>query len=170
MQVDGKFADAVLGDFRPDSERFVVAVEGKGPKDPLDRPHAGRKMSAVHQGYRYAINLPVRLGHRHLDARDPALSQGVGPVHFRAVRHPRDGGRRGATPAVRLPPGADRVVPESGPCHLSELLHASEKVGKDLTREYYVKYAYCPEDRAFISPTYPTAVHSRIAHDQWLSP
>ena len=35
-----------------------MAVEGKGPKDPLDRPFAGRKMSAVDQGYRYAINLP----------------------------------------------------------------------------------------------------------------
>ena len=59
VEVDGKFADAVLGDFRPGAkERFIVAVEGKGPKDPLDRPHAGRKMSAVDQGYRYAINLP----------------------------------------------------------------------------------------------------------------
>ena len=41
VQVDGKFADAVLGAFRPGDERFVVAVEGKGPKDPLDRPFAG---------------------------------------------------------------------------------------------------------------------------------
>jgi hypothetical protein len=37
---------------------FVVALEGKGPKDLLDRPYAGRRMSAVDQGYRYAINLP----------------------------------------------------------------------------------------------------------------
>ena len=58
VEVDGKFADAVLGDLRPGGSRFVVAVEGKGPKDPLDRPFAGRKMSAVDQGYRYAINLP----------------------------------------------------------------------------------------------------------------
>src|SRR5262245_26650421 len=58
VQVDGKFADAVLGDFRPGHNRIVAAVEGKGPKDPLERPFAGRKMSAVDQGYRYAINLP----------------------------------------------------------------------------------------------------------------
>jgi hypothetical protein len=32
-------------------------LEGKGPRDPLDRPFAGRRMSAVDQGYRYAINL-----------------------------------------------------------------------------------------------------------------
>ncbi|MCU0875810.1 MAG: hypothetical protein MUE50_26040, partial [Pirellulaceae bacterium] len=56
VQVDGKYADAVLGDFNG-RERPVVAVEGKGTKDPLDRPFAGRKMSAVDQCYRYAINL-----------------------------------------------------------------------------------------------------------------
>ena len=58
VQVDGKFADAVLGDFREGKEQFIVALEGKGPLDPLDRPFAGRRMSAVDQGYRYAINLP----------------------------------------------------------------------------------------------------------------
>jgi hypothetical protein len=58
VEVDGKFADAVLGELGPDETRFIVAVEGKGPKDPLDRPFAGRKMSAVDQGYRNAINLP----------------------------------------------------------------------------------------------------------------
>ncbi len=59
VQVDGKFADAVLGDFREGNERFIVALEGKGPIDPLDRPFAGRRMSAVDQGYRYAINFPA---------------------------------------------------------------------------------------------------------------
>ena len=55
VQVDGKFADAVLGDFRDGNERFTVALEGKGPLDPLDRPFAGRRMSAVDQGYRYRL-------------------------------------------------------------------------------------------------------------------
>lgn len=58
VKIDGKYADAVLGDFEKKQERFVVAVEGKGPKDPLERPYGSRKMSAVDQGYRYAINLP----------------------------------------------------------------------------------------------------------------
>ena len=57
VEVDGKFADAVLGHFRPDGFTSVVALEGKGPLDPLDRPFAGRKKSAVEQGYGYAINL-----------------------------------------------------------------------------------------------------------------
>ena len=171
VQVDGKFADAVLGDFRPDSERFVVAVEGKGPKDPLDRPHAGRKMSAVDQGYRYAINLPcdwivvtsmreTRLYHKgsdqytfeRFDTRAMAVDEGQLRRFVFLL-------------------GADRVVPESGPCHLSKLLNASEKVGKDLTREYYVKYADRREDRAFISPTYPySGSQPDWTHDQWLSP
>lgn len=58
VEVDGKFADAVLGRFQKDREQFIVALEGKGPRDPLDRPFAGRRMSAVDQAYRYAINLP----------------------------------------------------------------------------------------------------------------
>jgi hypothetical protein len=58
VEVDGEKADAVLGRFQPDRQQFVVALEGKGTRDPLDRPFAGRRMSAVDQGYRYAINLP----------------------------------------------------------------------------------------------------------------
>ena len=48
VQAGGKFADAVLGEYRPRlPPRHVVAVEGKGPRDALDRPFAGRAMSAV---------------------------------------------------------------------------------------------------------------------------
>lgn len=46
VEVDGKFADAVLGDFNG-QQRYIVALEGKDPRDPLDRPFAGRRMSAV---------------------------------------------------------------------------------------------------------------------------
>jgi hypothetical protein len=58
VEVDGKFADAVLGELGIESEKVAAAVEGKGPSDPLDRPFAGRTRSAVEQGYGYAINLP----------------------------------------------------------------------------------------------------------------
>jgi hypothetical protein len=51
VQVDGKFADAVLGEFGPEGKRYVAAVAGKGPKDPLDRPFGGRRVSAVHQAF-----------------------------------------------------------------------------------------------------------------------
>lgn len=49
VEVDGKLADAVLGEFNG-HQRYIVAVEGKGPHAPLDRPSAGRRKSAVDQG------------------------------------------------------------------------------------------------------------------------
>jgi len=58
VEVDGKFADAVLGELGGETPRYVAALEGKGPRDPLDRPFAGRARSAVDQAYGYAINLP----------------------------------------------------------------------------------------------------------------
>ena len=51
VEVDGKFADAVLGRFQKDKEQFIAVLEGKGTRDPLDRPFAGRRMSAVDQAY-----------------------------------------------------------------------------------------------------------------------
>ncbi len=37
VEVDGQFADAALGRFTASEQRFVVAVEGKGTRDPLER-------------------------------------------------------------------------------------------------------------------------------------
>ncbi len=141
VQVDGKYADAVLGEFRPGRERFVVAVEGKGPKDPLDRPYAGRKMSAVDQGYRYAINLPTdwiivtsmketRLYHKGSDQ----------------YTYERFETRELASDEAQLRKyvfllGVERVVPAEGQCHFHELLKVSEAVGKELTKEFYLRYA-----------------------------
>jgi hypothetical protein len=42
--------------------------------------------------------------------------------------------------------GASRVVPETGRCHFYELLAESERVGKDLTKEFYLRYADMRED------------------------
>ena len=58
VEVDGKVADAVLSRFQKDQEQFVAVLKGKGARDPLDHPFAGRRMSAADQAYRYAINLP----------------------------------------------------------------------------------------------------------------
>ena len=49
VEVDGEFADAVLGCFQKDKERFMAVLEGKGTRDPLDRSFAGRRTSAVDQ-------------------------------------------------------------------------------------------------------------------------
>lgn len=146
VQVDGKFADAVLGELSPGRTKALVAVEGKGPKDPLDRPFAGRKMSAVDQGYRYAINLPcdwiivtsmrqTRLYHKGSDQHT-------------YERFDTDGLARDVAQLKRFVflLGAERVVPPGGQSHLYELLTASEKVGRELTKEFYVRYADMRED------------------------
>jgi hypothetical protein len=142
VQANGKFADAVLGAFGPDGKRYIAAVEGKGPKDPLDRPFAGRKVSAVDQAFDYAINLrcnwiivtnirQTRLYYKGADkqtyerfdtealaADDRQLRKFVFLLH------------------------AGRMVPTHGPCHLDTLFQESEKVGRELTREVYAEYAF----------------------------
>ncbi len=90
VQVDGKFADAVLGEFGPEGKRYAAAVEGKGPKNPLDRPFGGRKVSAVDQAFDYAINLrcnwiQVASGMRRMDKlciRVSVVSNGLVEARF----------------------------------------------------------------------------------------
>ncbi len=57
IEVEGERADAVLGRFGKNTHRFIAVLEGKGTRDPLDRPFSGPPMFAVDQAYRYAINL-----------------------------------------------------------------------------------------------------------------
>ncbi len=146
VEVDGKFADAVLGELGPARSRLIVAVEGKGPKDPLDRPFAGRKMSAVDQGYRYAINLPcdwiivtsMRQTRLYYKGSDQYTYERFDTV---ALADDETQLRR----FVFLL-GAARVVPATGSCHLYALITASEKVGRELTKGFYVRYANMRED------------------------
>lgn len=146
IEAYGTFADAALGPFGDDRGQIVVAVEGKGPKDPLDRPHGGRRMSAVDQAYRYAINAPcdwlivtnlreIRLYHKgstqrtfeRFSLRDLASDE----AEFRRF-------------VFIL--GADRVVPPDGQSHLHDLLRASEQAGERLTQEYYRAYSEIRHD------------------------
>lgn len=141
VEVDGKFADAVLGQFGDHSEQPVIALEGKGPKDPLERPYAGRRMSAVDQAYRYAINLPcdwiivtsmreTRLYHKGSDQHTYE--------RFETVRLSED-----ATLLKRFVflLGAARVTPKTGRCHLYVLLKDSETTERELTKDFYTRYA-----------------------------
>lgn len=140
----GERPDAVLGDFNG-SNRPVMPVEGKGTKDPLDIP-CGRPLSAVQQGYQYAINLrcdwilvtsmrQTRLYHKNADQLTYELfeteAMDCNEFLFRKF--------------VFLL-GADRVVPESGRCHLYDLLDESARVGKELTKKFYIKYADVRQD------------------------
>lgn len=146
VQIDGKFADAVLGDFRPGSETFVVAVEGKGPRDPLERPFAGRKMSAVDQALRYAVNLrcdffivtSLRQTRLYSKAAD---QQTYERFDTESLADDDEQLRR-----FLFLLGADRVVPASGRCHLYDLIAESEQVGRDLTRDFYIRYAEMRQD------------------------
>ena len=141
VEVDGKFADAVLGRFQKDKAQFVAVLEGKGTRDPLDRPFAGRRMSAVDQAYRYAINLPcdwiivtsmreTRLYYK--GAHQQAYER------FETVRLAAD---EALLKRFVFLLGAERVVPAHRECHLYELLRASETVGRELTNQFYALYA-----------------------------
>ena len=145
VAVDGKVADAVLGDFNGE-RKIVVALEGKGPRDPLDRPFAGRRMSAVDQGYRYAINLTcdwiivtsmkwTRLYHKGSDQQTYEL--------FDTERLADDDASLRRFVFLL---GAERVVPPAGNCHFKSLLEESEKVGRELTKKFYVSYADMRQD------------------------
>jgi len=146
VQVDGKYADAVLGELTPAHHRFLVAIEGKGPKDPLDRPFLGRKMSAVDQGYRYAINLPCDW--IIVTSMRQTRLYYKGSDQYTYERFDTDALANEESQLRRFVflLGARRVVPAAGQCHLYELLSASEKVGRELTKEFYVRYAGMRED------------------------
>ena len=52
VRVEGDFADTVPADFGRRPDKFIVALDGNGPRDRVDRPCASRRMSAVDQGCR----------------------------------------------------------------------------------------------------------------------
>lgn len=134
-------ADAALGHAPRDGKNVVVAVEVKGPSDPLDIPHAGRRLSAVEQGFDYAINLgcdwivvtsmrETRLYYKGAD-------------RFTCERFDL---RRLAADETALRRfvfllGAERVVPAHGRCHLHDLLDDSKVVGENITKDFYREYS-----------------------------
>ena len=143
VEVDGKFADAALGRFSTadDGAEYVAALEGKGPRDPLDRPFAGRKLSAVDQALRYAVNLEcdwylvtnlheIRLYHKGHDQ-----------FTFERFETAALAGDDAAFRRFVFLLGAERVVPATGRCHLDDLMAESRRIGLELTRAYYRDYA-----------------------------
>ena len=137
VEVDGTYADAAFGRFSAEAEECVVAVEGKGPGDKLDKPYGSRKRSAVEQGMMYAVQLEIdwylvtnlkqtRLYHKG---------------HDTFTRETFDIDRLATDPAevkrFIFLLGAERVVGKPGKNHLDELLKESKRVGRELTEEYY---------------------------------
>ena len=148
VEVDGKVADAVMGQFKATGNEYVIALEGKGPLDPLDRPHAGRKMSAVDQGYRYAINLPAEWIIVTSMRQTRLYHKGSNQYTYERFDIDRMMIDYSHLKKFLFLLGADRVCPPSGKCHFTDLLFSSSKVGKELTRDYYARYAEVRE-RAF---------------------
>ncbi len=145
VQVDGKYADAVLGDFNG-LERPVLAVEGKGTRDPLDRPFAGRKMSAVDQCYRYAINLPCDWILVTSMRQVRLYYKGTDQLTYERFDVEALADNENLLRLFVFLLGADRVVPVSGRSHLYELLAESDKVGRELTKKFYIQYGDMRQD------------------------
>ncbi len=142
VEVDGKFADAALGRFSTADgpSRVAVVIEGKGPTDPLDRPFKNRRKSAVDQALGYAVNLPcdwylvtnlneLRLYHKGHDQFTYERFE------TKAVATEDDAFRRFAFLL-----GAPRVVLADGSCHLDGLLSDSQRIGRELTNDFYREY------------------------------
>jgi hypothetical protein len=139
VKVDGKFADAGFGVFDGNKSSFVAVLEGKGPRDPLDRPFAGRKRSAVEQALQYAVQLQIdwylvtnlreiRLYHKGHDT--------FTYERFETAQLAENAGERRRF-AYLL--GAERMLHPGGN-HLDQLLAESKKIGRELTNSYYREY------------------------------
>jgi type I restriction-modification system DNA methylase subunit len=146
VEVDGNFADAVIGNFLPSSQQYHIALEGKGPKDPLDRPFAGRRMSAVDQGYRYAINLPCDWIIVTSMRQTRLYHKGSDQYTYERFDTERLASDDNLLKEFVFLLGAERVAPQSGQCHLYDLLKASEAHGRELGKAFYIRYADIRED------------------------
>src|SRR5260370_30164800 len=133
VQVDGKFADAALGRFTlADAQAdFVVVIEGKGPRDPLDRPFGSRKRSAVEQALQYAVNLQIdwflvtnmreiRLFHKGHDL--------FTYERFETATLASD---HAALKRFAFLLGSERVVPAAGGTHPDAVLADSHRLGRE---------------------------------------
>jgi hypothetical protein len=141
VEVDGQFADAVLGRFQPDAKKFTVALEGKGTTDPLERPFGGRRMSAVDQAYRYAINLPCDWIIVTSMRETRLYHKGANQQTYERFETARLATDEALLRRFVFLLGAARIVPDTGDCHLHALLKESESVGRALTNKFYALYA-----------------------------
>ena len=131
-------ADGSIGHYGAD-DRHLIAVEGKGPKDPLDRPYAGRTRSAVDQalGYAFDLNCDWFIVTNMVETRLYHQSRGRDRYErFETVRLAEDDKRLRRLVYLL---GAERVCGAAN--HLDGLLAASDTVGREVTAEYYRRYA-----------------------------
>lgn len=141
VKVDGKRADAGFGRFSKDDDSFVAVLEGKGPLDPLDRPFAGRRLSAVEQAREYAGQLQIdwylvtnlheiRLYHKGRDTFTYEV--------FETQRLAGDNDAELRRFVFLL--AAERVIGLHGKNQLDALLTESARLGHELTNDFYAEY------------------------------
>ena len=140
IEVDGKFADAGLGRFTATGDTFAAVLEGKGPRDPLDRPHGSRKYSAVTQAALYALQLKLNW-YLVSNLKETRLYyKGQDTAHYERFETARLADNDDEFRRFVFLLGAERVVGAGGTNHLDALLAASRTVGRELTIGYYREY------------------------------
>src|ERR1035438_9559681 len=119
-------------------------------------------MSAVDQGYRYAINLPCDWVIVTSIRQTRLYYKGTDQHTFEQFDTEELAHNETLLRKFVFLLGAERVVPAHGRCHLHDLLSASDKVGKQLTKDFYVGYATMRQE-AFESLCEVNASESRHA-------
>ena len=103
-------------------------------------------MSAVDQGYRYAINLPCDWIIVTSIRQTRLYCKGTDQQTYERFDTEELADSDALLKRFVFLLGAARVVPETGRCHFYELLAESERVGKELTKEFYLRYADMRQD------------------------
>jgi hypothetical protein len=118
-------------------ERHGGGREGRGCSAGPVRPFAGRRMSAVDQAYRYAINLPCDWIIVTSMRETRLYYKGAHQQAFERFETVRLAAEEALLKRFVFLFGAERVAPARGNCHFYELLRASETVGRTLTNQFY---------------------------------
>jgi type I restriction-modification system DNA methylase subunit len=140
VKVDGKYADAGFDRFGGETERFVAVLEGKGPKDPLDRPFAGRRKSAVEQAMNYAVQLKIDW-YIVTNMRETRLYyKGEDTLTFETFETASFATDEAELRRFVFLLGAGSVLNREGRNHFQELLEDSKSKGRELTNKFYKEY------------------------------
>ena len=127
----------------------------RGRKTRSTGPSPGRKMSAVDQAYRYAINLPCDWIIVTICARPGSTTRDHDQYTYERFDTEALAGTEAAFRRFVFLLGAERVVPAAGPCHLDELLPGLGEGRPRADRSFYADTPTCA-GTSFASSARPT--------------
>ena len=119
-------------------------------------------MSAVDQGYRYAINLPCDWIIVTSIRQTRLYAKGCDQQTYERFDTEELARNEALLKKFVFLLGAERVVPVRGRCHFYDLLATSQQIGKQLTKDFYVTYANMRQE-AFEALSAANAAESRHA-------